>query len=51
MAVGQPQAPEFKTFEALNYGQQDIKVANFSPSQNQSYESIRNNVVQPTWSS
>ena len=51
MAVGQPQAPEFKTFEELNVGGiHDIKAATLSPSQNQTYEQIRNYVVQPTWS-
>jgi hypothetical protein len=51
VAAGQPQAPEFKTFEELNLGGlHDIKAATLTPAQNQTYEQIRNYVVQPTFS-
>ena len=51
-AFGQPQAPEFPTFESLNMGQPtNIRAATLSPSQNTTYEQMRNFVAQPTWSS
>ena len=51
-SAGQPQAPEFPTFESLNTGQpSDMRVANPTPSENRTYEEIRAFVVQPTWSS
>ena len=51
-ALGHPQAPEFPTFEALNMGQpRDLRAARLEPSQNLTYEHLRNSVVQPTWSS
>ena len=51
-AVGQPQAPEFPTFEFLNMGQpQDVRVADLSYSQRLTYERARDLVVGRTWSS
>ena len=51
-AVGQPQAPEFQTFEHLNQGQPaNVYASKLTPSQNLSYEQIRSWVVEPTWSS
>ena len=52
VAAGQPQAPEFKTFEVLSMGQPaTLKAATLSQSQNMTYETVRDFVVQPTWSS
>ena len=51
MSVGQPQAPEFPTFELLNMDQpQDIRVATLTFPQRLTYERARELVV-PTWSS
>ena len=51
-AFGQPQAPEFPTFENLNQGQPaTVRATKLSPSQNLTYERAREFVVQPTWSS
>ena len=52
VAAGQPQAPEFKTFEVLSMGQPaTLKAAELTQSQNMTYETVRDFVVQPTWSS
>ena len=51
VSSGQPQAPEFPTFESLNTGQhQNLRVATLSRSQNMTYERMRDFVVEPTWS-
>jgi len=51
-AFGQPQAPEFPSFEALNMGQpSDLRAARLTAAQNVTYEQMRSSVVQPTWSS
>ena len=50
-AAGQPQAPEFPSFQALNMGQLNVRAAALKPSENLSYERAREFVVQPTWSS
>jgi hypothetical protein len=51
-AAGQPQAPEFPTFEFLNMGQpHNVRAATLSHSQNMTYEHVRDFVAQPTWSS
>ena len=51
-AKGQPQAPEFPTFEHLNMGQ-PLRFTRGRPtvSQNMTYERAREFVVGPTWSS
>ena len=52
IAKGQPQAPEFPDFAAMNMGGDfDARAAVFKPSQNLTYERVRDFVVQPTWSS
>jgi len=52
VAFGQPQAPEFPTFEHLNMGQpRNIQAATLTPSQNTTYEQMREFTVGPTWSS
>ena len=51
-AAGQPQAPEFPSFEVLNMaGPTSVRAATLTPSQNMTYERAREFVVQPTWSS
>jgi hypothetical protein len=51
-SAGQPQAPEFPSFEVLNQGQPpDLRRGNLRPSQNLTYEQARDFVVEPTWSS
>ena len=51
MSVGQPQAPEFPTFELLNMDQpQDIRVATLTFPQRLTYERARE-LVPRTWSS
>ena len=50
MAAGQPQAPEFPTFERLNMGHpESIRAATLSRSQNMTYERMRD-LVEPTFS-
>lgn len=50
VAGGQPQAPEFPTFELLNMGQpESLRAATLSASQNMTYERMRD-LVQPTFS-
>jgi hypothetical protein len=52
VAAGQPQVPEFPTFEHLNLGQPlNVYSSKLTPSQNLTYEQIRSWVVEPTWSS
>ena len=51
IAYGQLQAPEFPTFESLNWGQLPARSAAPSRSENMTYERIRDIVVGPTWSS
>ena len=52
VVMGQPQAPEFPSFEFLNMGQPaNIRAATVSLSQNSTCERIRDFVVQPTFSS
>ncbi len=47
---GQPQTPEFPTFERLNMGQpESLRAATLSASQNMTYERMRD-LVQPTFS-
>ena len=49
---GQPQAPEFPTFENLNMGQpRNVTQGRLSVSQNMTYERAREFVVAPTWNS
>ena len=50
-ASGQPQAPQFKSFEQLNMGQPDnVRAATLSMSQKMTYERMRDFVAQPTFS-
>ena len=52
VSVGQPQAPEFPTWEHLNLNQpQNLRIANLNRSQATTYERMRDYVVQPTYSS
>ena len=52
VAAGQPQAPEFPSFERLNMGQPaNFRASTLTPSQNMTYERAREFVVEPTWSS
>jgi hypothetical protein len=52
VARGQPQAPEFPSFELLNMGQpENLRAATMTLSQNSTYERIRDYVVEPTFSS
>ena len=42
LAEGQPQPPEFETFESLNLGQpSDLRPAELEPGDNQHYEELR----------
>jgi hypothetical protein len=51
VAGGQPQAPEFPTFERLNMGQPaSLRASTLSASQNMTYERMRD-LAQPTFSS
>ena len=50
VAQGQPQVPEFRTFERLNMGQPEtLRASTLSASQNMTYERMRD-LVQPTFS-
>ena len=51
VAAGQPQAPEFTSFEVLNMGQPaNVLAATLTREEGLTYEHIRDFVAQPTWS-
>ena len=52
VTYGQPQAREFPDFRVLNMGDPaSVRAATLTPSQNMTYERVRDTAVGPTWSS